>query len=177
VRAGRLPWPNLLKRAVSGANTPARGLFARLVPSDRDPRLVSILRLPLCLARILKMQPLCGRTCSVCGERLPQAEHHKEYQTCRACLESSPCFTKATAYAPYQSELRDLIHLLKYEGGASRSKDPGEVRLTRPKPLRISVIDSELRIQVGQKDGRFYQWTTSAFCGKNAPTMFRLCAR
>jgi hypothetical protein len=116
VRAGRFAWRSLLNRAVSGANTLARALFARWFPSDCGPRLENLSRLPLCPARFLKMQPISGRTCCVCREQVPGAEHHREFQTCRACQETAPCFAKATAYGAYQSELPDRIRLLKYEG-------------------------------------------------------------
>ena len=38
-----------------------------------------------------------------------------ENQTCSACAESRPQFVKAAAYGAYDGELRELIHLLKYE--------------------------------------------------------------
>jgi ComF family protein len=38
-----------------------------------------------------------------------------EIQTCEACRETRPQFEKACAYGPYDGELRELIHLLKYE--------------------------------------------------------------
>lgn len=38
-----------------------------------------------------------------------------EMQTCGACQETRPHFSKATAFGAYDGELRDLIHPLKYE--------------------------------------------------------------
>lgn len=61
------------------------------------------------------MAPIAGQTCDICGERLPGLQRTAEFQTCSACQETRPSFTKATAYGAYESELRDLIHLLKYD--------------------------------------------------------------
>jgi ComF family protein len=41
--------------------------------------------------------------------------HEAQIQTCGNCLETRPRFEKACAYGPYDGELRELIHLLKYE--------------------------------------------------------------
>jgi len=62
------------------------------------------------------MTPVSGETCNVCGEGLPGLRQTSEFQTCSACQDSRPLFAKATAYGAYRSELRELIHLLKYEG-------------------------------------------------------------
>jgi predicted amidophosphoribosyltransferase len=35
-------------------------------------------------------------------------------QTCSACQETRPYFSRATAFGAYDGELRELIHLLKY---------------------------------------------------------------
>lgn len=62
------------------------------------------------------MTPVLGVTCNVCGEGLPGLRQTSEFQTCSACQDSRPLFAKATAYGAYRGELRELIHLLKYEG-------------------------------------------------------------
>ena len=62
------------------------------------------------------MTPVSGETCNVCGEGLPGLHHTSEFQTCSACQDSRPLFAKAKAYGAYRGELRELIHLLKYEG-------------------------------------------------------------
>jgi len=64
----------------------------------------------------LAMTPVSGETCNVCGEGLPGLSRTSEFQTCSACQDSRPLFAKATAYGAYRGELRELIHLLKYEG-------------------------------------------------------------
>jgi len=62
------------------------------------------------------MTPVLGVTCNVCGEGLPGLRQTSDFQTCSACQDSRPLFAKATAYGAYRGELRELIHLLKYEG-------------------------------------------------------------
>lgn len=61
------------------------------------------------------MLPISGETCEICGERLPGLQRSAENQSCSACRESAPLFAKAAAYGAYDAELRELIHLLKYE--------------------------------------------------------------
>ena len=109
---------NLLNSAVSGAALVAQDLFAALFPSDCrlcGTPLANISRLPVCTGCLLAMAPIAGETCDICGERLPGLQLAAETSACRACQESRPIFTRAAAYGSYQSELRDLIHLLKYE--------------------------------------------------------------
>ena len=58
------------------------------------------------------MSPLTGATCEICGERLPGP---RLAETCSVCQEDRPAFSRAAAYGSYDGELRELIHLLKYE--------------------------------------------------------------
>lgn len=60
------------------------------------------------------MIPLAGSTCDICGETLA-GNSFSENQVCSSCHESRPHFVKAVAYGAYDGELRELIHLLKYE--------------------------------------------------------------
>jgi len=65
---------------------------------------------------LLAIAPITGETCDIRGERLPGLRQlAAETRACPVCQESRPIFTKAAAYESYQGELRDLIHLLKYE--------------------------------------------------------------
>ncbi len=61
------------------------------------------------------MTPILGATCDICGERVGREQATLERRVCVACTQEPPHFTKAVAYGPYDSELRELIHLLKYE--------------------------------------------------------------
>jgi ComF family protein len=93
----------------------AQGLFAALFPSDCrlcGAPLENISRLPVCLVCLSAMQPIAVETCEICGEGLASPG---EIQTCGPCRESRPQFEKAGAYGSYAGELREFIHLLKYE--------------------------------------------------------------
>jgi ComF family protein len=70
----------------------------------------------VCKTCIFAMTPVSGVTCNVCGEGLPGLRQTSDFGTCSACQDSRPLFAKATAYGAYRGELRELIHLLKYEG-------------------------------------------------------------
>jgi ComF family protein len=93
-------------------------LFAALFPSDCcfcDAPLLNISRLPVCDECIAAIRPISGKTCDICGEALPGLERAGDIQTCSACQERRPHFARATAFGAYEDELRELIHLLKYE--------------------------------------------------------------
>jgi ComF family protein len=68
----------------------------------------------VCPTCLLAMTPLAGATCDICGERLSDISVSSN-QICPACQELRPHFSKAVAYGAYDGELRELIHLLKYE--------------------------------------------------------------
>jgi ComF family protein len=106
-----------LRSTASGAALIARGVFTAFFPSDCrlcSTPLTNISRLPVCSTCLLAMTPLQGATCEICGERLSDVSASQN-QTCPACQEMPPHFVKAAAYAAYDGELRELIHLLKYE--------------------------------------------------------------
>jgi ComF family protein len=100
--------------ASSGLRTLSNSFFATLFPSDcricSEP-LANISRLPVCPACIAAIRPISGDTCEVCGERLESAGLTR----CCACLEHLPPFARAVAFGAYDGELRELIHLLKYD--------------------------------------------------------------
>jgi len=65
------------------------------------------------------MQPVRSRVCAVCGERVfsPYAESDPGGLTrCPVCRCVEHPFTRAVAYGSYDGGLRELIHLLKYNG-------------------------------------------------------------
>jgi len=104
------------------ARRTAESLFAVLFPSDCricGVPLVRVSRLPLCQVCLNAMHPISGTVCTLCGERLfssfvvagPQGEVR-----CGLCRRLEPVFARAIAYGSYENGLRELIHLLKYEG-------------------------------------------------------------
>jgi len=67
------------------------------------------------------MRPIAGGVCAICGERLfsPYALSANENESaprCGLCHRIEPAFARAVAYGSYESGLRELIHLLKYNG-------------------------------------------------------------
>jgi ComF family protein len=68
------------------------------------------------------MPPITGGLCALCGERLVSpfafsTEGHSPESgetLCGLCRRLEPPYVKATAYGSYESGLRELIHLLKY---------------------------------------------------------------
>lgn len=102
----------LLDSAVS------RGVFAALFPSDCrlcGIPLTNISRLPVCQNCLLAMSPISIATCDFCGDSLATTLAESSEQLCAECRLARPHFVKAKAYGAYDNELRDLIHLLKYE--------------------------------------------------------------
>jgi ComF family protein len=101
-------------------------LFATLFPSDCrlcGVPLINISRLPVCEDCLDAMRPIAGGLCSICGERLmsplafaaaPGSAETGEAR-CGLCRRLEPPYVKATAYGSYESGLRELIHLLKYD--------------------------------------------------------------
>ncbi len=62
------------------------------------------------------MHAIDGELCFVCGERLFHFAPVPEGESiCGMCSRARPAYMRAVAYGGYDGELRELIHLLKYE--------------------------------------------------------------
>jgi len=78
-------------------------------------------RLPVCGSCLTALQPLQGSYCTVCGETLHRPagtdllEADRGDSRCLLCQRVDPPFERAVAYGSYDRELRDLIHLLKFQ--------------------------------------------------------------
>ncbi|MGH9493502.1 MAG: ComF family protein [Candidatus Sulfotelmatobacter sp.] len=100
----------------------AEGLFSVLFPSDCricDLPLLNISRLPVCPDCIDEIHPIAGKVCSICGERVlsAYAEHDLDgLLQCPVCRRIDRPFERAVAYGSYDGGLRELIHLLKFNG-------------------------------------------------------------
>ena len=69
-----------------------------------------------CLAGIL---PIQGDVCSICGERVLSSYVESDedgLRRCPLCRRIDRPFHRVIAYGSYQDGLRELIHLLKYDG-------------------------------------------------------------
>ena len=100
----------------------AECFFTVLFPSDCricGAPLIKLSRLPVCQECLDTMHPLTGVLCAICGERI-----FSSYATadpageprCGLCRRIEPTFARAAAYGSYEGGLRELIHLLKYNG-------------------------------------------------------------
>ena len=71
----------------------------------------------MCDPCLESIQPISGGLCSVCGERLvsPYAFRVESEGRCGLCRRLEQPYVRAAAYGSYESGLRDLIHLLKYQ--------------------------------------------------------------
>jgi ComF family protein len=106
---------------VSWAAEAAESLFATLFPADcricGEP-LIRISRLPVCDNCLGTIHPIGGGLCTLCGERIVSAYALQDDSgdiRCGLCRRLEPPFAKAAAYGSYESGLRDLIHMLKYQ--------------------------------------------------------------
>ena len=83
-------------------------------------------RLPVCETCLTALRPLQGSYCTVCGEALHRPacsdpactdplEADRGESRCLLCQRVDPPFERAVAYGSYDRELRDLIHLLKFQ--------------------------------------------------------------
>ncbi len=100
----------------------AKGLFSVLFPSECRVcglPLLNISRLPVCRDCLAGIHAIRGKVCSICGERvlLSYAECDPDGMLrCPVCRRVDRPFLQAVAYGSYEGGLRELIHLLKYNG-------------------------------------------------------------
>jgi ComF family protein len=128
----------------------ADGLFCVLFPSDcricQTP-LTEISRIPVCSPCRARVEPLSGILCRACGEKLV-SEHTltPDGPLCGICRRALPPFSRAVAYGSYDGELRELIHLLKYEAVHSVAPLLGRylaealAGVTLPEPLVVVPV-------------------------------------
>jgi ComF family protein len=114
-----------LDRGVTGfAERVVATLFFTFFPADCricDSPLIKVSRLPVCETCVASLRPLKGTYCTVCGEALHfpgyiDASNINRAETrCLLCQRANPPYERAVAYGSYDGELRDLIHLLKFQ--------------------------------------------------------------
>jgi ComF family protein len=81
--------------------------------------LLNISRLPVCPDCLSEIEPVRGSVCSICGERVLSSYATCDsdgLRRCPACRRLDRPFERAVAYGSYDGGLRELIHLLKYNG-------------------------------------------------------------
>ncbi len=125
--------------------TLAESLFSVLFPSDCrlcGLPLTGISSLPVCQDCLSALHPIAGSVCELCGERLFSAYIAEGETRCGLCQRIRPPFVRALAYGAYEGGLRDLIHLLKYEGVR-----PAASVLGRMLAEAITVLEPEFTTQ------------------------------
>jgi ComF family protein len=74
---------------------------------------------PVCDACVERVGPQADALCGICGEALGMESARfaaaMGVETCSMCRLAPPDFTRAVAYAAYDDELREMLHLLKYQ--------------------------------------------------------------
>ena len=125
----------LLLNAARRTGLPLRStlddLITTLFPSDCRVCGGSLLRstiLPICESCRVAVPAQTMAMCHCCGEALDMesarfaGQFPAEGLLCYVCRVLPPMFERAVAYAVYQDELREMIHLLKYErmGGVAK---------------------------------------------------------
>jgi len=122
------------QRFTGFAKRAAATLFFTLFPADCRIcgfPLLRVSRLPVCETCLIALRPLQGSYCAVCGEALhspacmdrqetdrletDRLETDRGETRCPLCQRADPPFERAVAYGSYDGELRDLIHLLKFQ--------------------------------------------------------------
>ena len=99
-----------------------QSLFTVLFPSDCRIcgfPLLNVSRLPVCRECLSGIHPVHGKVCSICGERVLSSYAETDddgLRRCPVCRRIDRPFERAVAYGSYEGALRELIHLLKYDG-------------------------------------------------------------
>ena len=122
------PWRArpLLKAVGSALQSVLDDIVAAAFPSECRICLSPLVRssiLPVCDPCRASVDPQTGVHCRCCGEALDidlesarlRSNLSGDETLCRFCVAAPPAFERAVAYAVYERELREMIHLLKYE--------------------------------------------------------------
>jgi ComF family protein len=110
------------ERRFGFARRVTESLFSVLFPSDCricGRPLLNISRLPVCTQCLAGIVPIRGKVCSLCGERVLSSYAIADEDgllRCPVCRRVRRPFAGAVAYGSYDDALRELIHLLKYNG-------------------------------------------------------------
>lgn len=107
----------LRPRYASWLHAAADSLFAVVFPANcrfcQEP-LVHASRLPVCGDCLASIREIDGPLCTVCGERVPETAVAFDPR-CGLCRRIESPFVRAVAYGAYDGNLRELLHLLKYD--------------------------------------------------------------
>jgi len=116
------PFPALVNVGQGWIRSAAESLFSVLFPSDCRicaAPLLNISRLPVCLDCLEQIHAIRGKVCSICGERVLSTyaiDDAAGLRICPVCRRAERPFERSVAYGSYNGGLRELIHLLKFDG-------------------------------------------------------------
>lgn len=83
---------------------------------------------PVCTACVERVGPQTGALCEICGESLGMESARfaaaMGASACTLCRLAPPDFTRAVAYASYDDELQEMLHLLKYRRMLALADEP-----------------------------------------------------
>jgi ComF family protein len=121
-----LPQTSVWRAVVRVLRSPADSLSCALFPCSCalcGGSLLRLTRVPICDFCCSQFPAQTGVLCPCCGENLgianlsPLAEDDTGSDPlCQPCRLAPPAFVKAVAYGSYQGRLREMVHLLKYDG-------------------------------------------------------------
>jgi ComF family protein len=121
--SGAAGWRAVTRVLRSSAATASADLVNLFFPSDCRLCAAPILDLgasQVCRACLGRVTPLTENLCTRCGDALDLESSRFAsalgVTECSFCRLAPPEFARAVAFAPYDSELRELLHLLKFEG-------------------------------------------------------------
>lgn len=143
-------------------NRVAAGFFCVLFPSDcrfcGEP-LLNISRLPVCSDCVANIHPIRGKVCSICGERVLSSYAESDADgllRCPVCRRVERPFVQAVAYGSYDGGLRELVHLLKYNGVRPAASVLGRM-LAEALPALEPAFEQAIFAQGGFAQGGFAQ--------------------
>jgi len=83
---------------------------------------------PVCTACVERVGPQTGALCEICGESLGMESARfaaaMGVNACTLCRLAPPDFARAVAYTAYDDELREMLHLLKYQRVLALADEP-----------------------------------------------------
>ncbi len=157
IRAGKVTsavaGPSIASRAESSDSIKnfitrfADGIFSVLFPSDCricGVPLLNTSRLPVCRACLNGIGPVRGKVCSTCGESVLSSYANVDPDgllRCPVCRRLDRPFERAVAYGSYDGGLRELIHLLKYNGVQPAANVLGRMLAESLKALEADFAD------------------------------------
>lgn len=127
--------------AASSSRAFADGIFSAFFPDTCrlcELPLVEASRVPVCFDCMAAIAPWSQAVrCSLCQRDVSHKASLDEAGVCGVCLSSPQVLDRVWTYGPYSGGLRQLIHLLKYDGMVPLAKSLGE--------RSAGVLSSELR--------------------------------